>query len=264
MTSSRLWDRAAGPLVRADRHNGRRRAEIVALRAAGLPDVEELFAFMRDAELRFETLRMRIEERTFTTRGEHLVAMDVAIRHPGHARVTTTEPGGGTAGNYEIWVSDGAVVRTYSGPHRLGTERPVRPSVRGLGDPDFPGFARVYEPLTALPMETLPETFVHPAGYAQNVLATGRCWISGTDVVAGREAIVLECDHPRAVELVADRPDFHVQVAVDRGDGVILRLVETIAGDVTREARVVAYEADPPLPDSIFTFEFPEGTSILY
>jgi outer membrane lipoprotein-sorting protein len=207
---------------------------------------------------------MRIEERTFTTDGEHLVAMDVVVRHPGHARVTTTEPDRGTAGNYETWISDGVTVRTYSAPHRLGTERPVRPAVRGLGDRDFPGFSRVYEPLTSLPMETLPDTFVHPAGYCQNVLATGRTWISGTEIVSGREAIVVECDHPRTVELAADRPDFHVQVAVDRADGVMLRLVETIGGDVTRLAEVVAYDADVSLPPSAFLFEFPTGTTILY
>jgi hypothetical protein len=113
-------------------------------------------------------------------------------------------------------------------------------------------------------METLPETFVHPAGYCQNVLATGRLWISGTDVVAGREAIVLECDHPRAVEMAADRPDFHVQVSVDRGDGAIVRLVESIAGDVTRDAAVTAYQPDAPLPPGVFDFAFPDGTTMLY
>jgi hypothetical protein len=260
MTSTRLWDRAALLPVAAD---GRRLPEIVAL-SPELPSVAELFTFMRDAELRFATLRMRIEERTFGTQGEHLVAMDILLRHPGHARVTTTEPDRGTAGNYETWISDGITVRTYSAPHRLGTNRPVRAAVRGLNDPDFPGFSRVYEPLTSLPMETLPETFVHPAGYCQNVLATGKAWISGTQIVAGREAIVVECDHPRAVEVTADRPDFHIQVAADRADGVILRLVETIGGDVTRLAQVVAYDPDAALPPSAFDFEFPTGTTILY
>jgi hypothetical protein len=260
MTSTRLWDRAALLPVGAD---GRRLPEIVAL-PPEIPSVAELFTFMRDAELRFATLRMRIEERTFTARGEHLVAMDVLLRHPGDARVTTTEPDRGTAGNYETWISEGVTVRTYSAPHRLGTQRPVRPAMRGLADRDFPGFSRVYEPLTSLPMETLPDTFVHPAGYCQNVLATGRCWISGTEIVAGREAIVVECGYPRTVELAADRPDFHVQIAVDRADGVILRLVETIGGEVTREAEVVAYDPDASLPPSAFEFEFPSGTTVLY
>jgi hypothetical protein len=206
---------------------------------------------------------MRIEERTFTARGEAVVAMDVAVRHPGHARVTTTEPDRGTAGNFELWIGDGEIVRTFSGTHRLGTSRPVRNRPRGL-DGDFPGPARVYEPITPLPLETLPELFVHPAGYCQNVLATGRTWISGTDVVAGREAIVLECDHPRAIEMTADRADFHVQVAVDRLEGVISRLVESIGGDVTREAIVTSLEPDASLPPGTFDFEFPDGTTMLF
>ena len=50
--------------------------------------------------------------------------MDLLLRHPGDARVTTTEPHRGTAGNYELWLSDGEMVRTYSAPHKLGTRRP--------------------------------------------------------------------------------------------------------------------------------------------
>jgi hypothetical protein len=256
--TTHLWDRAA--LVPAGMD--RRQPAVVAL-PADLPTVAELFEFMRDAELRFETLRMRIEERSFAARGEQLVAMDVAIQHRGHARVTTSEPARGTAGNFELWISDGATIQTYSGPHKLGTSRPIRNRPRGL-DGDFPGSARIYEPLTPLPLETLPELFVHPAGYCQNVLATGRTWISGTDIVAGRESIVLECDHPRAIESVADRPDFHIQLAVDRGEGIITRIVETIGGDVTREALVTVLEPDAPLPPGIFDFEFPDGTTMLF
>jgi outer membrane lipoprotein-sorting protein len=260
MTSTRLWDRAAALPVPVD---GRRRAELVVLPAA-MPTVAELFTFMRDAELRFATLRMRIEERTFTARGEQLILMEVALRHPGHARVTTSEPERGIAGNYEIWVSDGVTVRTYSAPNKLGTERPVRHTIRGVNEPDFPAMSHVYYPVTPLPMETLPDTFIHPAGYCQNVLATGRCWISGTDEINGREVILVECDHPRTIEIEADRPDFHIQIAVDRADGVILQLVETIAGEITREATVVAYEPDAPLPSPTFEFEFPTGTTKLF
>ena len=256
--TARTWDRAA--LVPAG--PGRRLPEVVAL-SAGLPSVADLFDFMRDAESRFETLRMRIEERSFTARGETVVAMDVALAHPGRARVSTTEVGRGTAGNFEVWISDGETVRTYSGPNRLGTTRPVRNRPRGL-DASFPGSARVYEPITALPMETLADLFVHPAGYCQNVLATGLTWISGTDVVAGREAIVLECDHPRTIERSADRPDFHVQVAVDRADGVITRLIESIGGEVTRGAVVTLLEPDSNLAPATFDFDFPEGTTNLY
>ena len=256
--TTRLWDRAA--LVPAG--TDRRMPAVVAL-PADLPTVPQLFEFMRDAELRFQTLRMRLEERTFGARGEQVMAMDVSIQHRGHARVTTTEADGGTAGNFELWVGDGQTVRTYSGRHQLGTDRPIRNRPRGLGS-DFPGSSRVYEPVTPLPLETLPELFVHPAGYCQNVLATGRTWISGTDVVAGREAIILECDHPRSVERTADRPDFHIQIAVDRADGIITRLTESMGGTITREAIVTSLEPDAVLAPGVFDFSFPDGTTMLY
>jgi hypothetical protein len=256
---ARSWDRAAA-LVPVP--GGRARPEVVVL-GEGLPSVDELFTFMRDAELRFRTLRMRIEERTVTARGNQLAVIDVAMEHPGLARVVTSEPTRGTAANYEVWISDGEIVRTYAAPHRLGTSRPVRSRPRGL-DRDFPGSSRVYTPVTALPAETLPELFVHPAGYCQNVLGTGRCSISGTMVVNGREAILLESASPRTVERTADRPDFLIQVAVDRASGVIIRLVESIGGEVTRDAAVTALEPDAILAPGTFDFEFPAGTAFLY
>ena len=260
MSDSRLWDRAA--VVPADL-DGRRLPEVVALPAT-LPTVGQLFDFMRDAECRFRTVRLRIEERTGTARGEDLVLTDTVMRHPGDARVTTTRPGEGARAEFEIWISDGDLVQTYSSAHRLGTQRPIRNRPRGLDDRDFPGPSKVYEPITFLPAETLPDTFVHPAGYCQNVLATGRCHVTGTDIVSGREAILLECDHPRTTELAGDRPDFHISIAVDRETGVILRLVETIGGTVTRDAQVVELQPDGPLPPTAFDFVFPTGTTMLY
>ncbi len=257
---ARLWDRASQLPVPTD---GRPRPEIVAL-PSGVPTVGELFTFMRDAELRFETLRLRIEDRTFGATGENLVIVEALIRHPGQARVTTSEPGRGTKDNYEIWISDGETVRTFAAPHRLGTERPVRQRVRGLDDPDLPGSSRVYRPVTPLPMETLPEAFVHPAGLCQNVLATGACWIAGTDLAAGREAVVVECDHPRGAEVWADRPDRHLAIWVDRDTGVISRLLESIGGAATRDATVTVLEPDGPLPPTAFDFEFPPDTTKIY
>lgn len=249
--ASTTWDRAAMlPAV-----VGERRAEVTVL-AGGLPSVAALFTFMRDAELRFRTLRIRIEERTFTARGEQLIAIEAAVAHPGRARILTSEPARGTAGSYEVWLSDGETVRTWSGVHRLATERPARPRVRGL-DRDFPGSARVYEPLTALPAETLPDLFVHPAGFCQNVLATGDCRITGTDSVAGREVVVLMAEHPRTIERAADRPDFRIEIAVDRATGVISRLVETIGGEVTREAVVTSLDVDTSLAPGTFELAIP-------
>ena len=261
MTSLEPWNAAAGL---TDRPGTRRRPELAALAADRLPTIAELFTFARDAELRFETLRMRIEERTATTRGDHLVSLELLLRHPGHARITTTEPEGATRGNYEVWLSDGTTVRTYVAAHNLGTSRPVRMAVRGLDGRDLPGTSRVYMPLTDLPMETLPETFMHPAGYCQNVLATGRCRVTGTDTIVDRQVVVVTCEHPRTIEMAADRPDFTIEVAFDRADGTILRLVEQIGGRVTREATAVVYEPDAPLPPTAFEFAFPGNARMLY
>jgi outer membrane lipoprotein-sorting protein len=265
MTTTRRWDGAADLLpVPTGR---RRRPELIALPPDDLPTVETLFTFMRDAELRFDALRMRIEERSFTADGEHLVVSDVVLRHPNAARVTTSVPGGAARGNYEVWISDGETVRTYSGTHKLGTERPVRRAVVGVGPDDgrdLPGTSRVYRPLTALPMETLPETFVHPAGYCQNVLATGACAVTGLEQVGEREAIVLECFHPRTIEMAADRLDFRIRIAVDRADGVILRLEESVGDHVTRDAIVTEYAPDAPLVATTFDFVFPSGTTMLF
>jgi outer membrane lipoprotein-sorting protein len=258
--SANTWDRAGSLPVPAA---GVATPEIVALRDE-LPTIAELFTFMRDAELRFRTLRMRIEEHTFTARGEDVVTSEVSLEHPGRAKVlSSTGPSDVAAVDYDVWTSDGATVRTYTASRKVGTTRPVRPRPRGL-DADFPGSSRVYTPVTPLQMESLPDLFIHPAGYCQNVLATGDCRITGYTTVAGREALVLECDHPRTVEVAADRPDFAIRVAVDRADGVILRLEESVGGRVTRDAVVTTYDPDVALPPSAFAFTFPAGTTRLY
>lgn len=259
MTQTVGWHRALVPSSSDDV----RRPAVQALPAA-LPTPWDLFEFMRDAELRFATLRMRLVERSRTSRGDEVTTMDIAIRHPGHSKVTTTHIGSTAKPPYEIWISDGDIVRTYASAHRLGTERPIRNRPRGLADRDIPGRSKVYEPLTALPMETLPELFIHPAGYCQNVLGTGRCRVTGTDDKLGREVVLLDCDHPRTTESAADRPDFRVAIAVDRATGVILRLTESIGGQITRDAEVADFAPDAVLPAAALQFVFPTGTTMLY
>ncbi len=260
MSATRAWDRAGSLPVPV---TGPARPEVAALRA-GLPSVADLFTFMRDAELRFATVRMHIEERVWTSRGEELAQVEVTLRHPGEARILTSYPDQGITGSYEIWQTDGTTVQTYVASRKLGTRRPARPVVRGTDGPDLPGSSRVYLSVTPLQMESLPELFIHPAGYCQNVLGTGSCRVTGTTEVAGREAIVLECDHPRTVEVAADRPDFAIRIAVDQSDGVILRLEESIGGRVTRDARVTSYQPDATLPPSAFEFSFPSDTTFIY
>jgi hypothetical protein len=259
--SARAWDRAGSLPVPA---TGIATPEIAALRD-DLPSIEELFTFMRDAELRFRTLRMRIEEHTFTARGEDVVSIDVTLEHPGRAKILSSLGAGDVAATeYDVWLSDGETVQAYTASRKVGTRRPMRPRPRGLESSDFPGASKVYTPVTALQAESLPDLFLHPAGFCQNVLATGDCRITGTTVVAGREAIVLECDHPRTVEVTADRPDFAIRVAVDRSDGVILRLEESQGSRVTRDAIVVTYSPDAALTPSAFAFSFPSDTTFIY
>ncbi len=266
MSANPAWDRAGSlPVPLATRPL----PELAAL-PDELPSIGELFTFMRDAELRFETLRMRIEERTWTSRGEELARIDVSIRHPGEVKVLTATTLAGDsvdpdAAGYDVWVSDGTTVQTFVASRKIGTRRPARSAVRGVADDgDLPGRSRFYVPRTALPMESLPQLFIHPAGYCQNVLGTGSCRIAGTTEVSGRQAIVVECDHPRTVETVADRPDFRVRIAVDRVDGIILRLEESIAGQTTRDARVTSYMPNADLPASAFEFRLPPDATLIY
>lgn len=187
MSTTARWAAAAALPVAGD---GTRRPEIAQM-PAGLPDVSTLFTFMRDAELRFETLRLRLEERTWVAGGETLRIHELLLRHPGRVRVTTIRPEGGTPTNHDIWLSDGETIRTYRAGHGLGTVRPSRPRVAGLDGRDLPGSSRAYHPRTSLPPNSLVDTFVHPAGLCQNVLATGICRIVGSELVAGREAVVV-------------------------------------------------------------------------
>ena len=259
MPATRAWDRAAALPVPAD---ARPRAEIAALRDE-LPSIGDLFTFMRDAELRFATLHMRIGARIATTQGERAEQIEVTLRHPGEVKILTTPVGGGTSA-YDAWVSDGEIVRTYTASRRLGTRRPVRRAIRGLETSDLPGSSKVYVPRTDLQAESLPDVFLHPAGFCQNVLATGDCVVTGMTSVAGREAVVVECTNPQTIERVADRPGFLIRLAVDRADGVILRLEESMGDQVTRHAEVSIYEPDAALAPGAFAFNVPAGTVFIY
>ncbi len=254
------WDRASRTAVAPD---GRRLPEIVQLGPA-TPDLATLFAFARDAELRFATLRLRLEERAWVAGGEELRNHEVLVRHPGAARVTVVWPDRPATTNHEIWLSDGETVRGYSGLHRLATERPVRSGPVGIAAPDLPGTSRPYAPLTALPANSLPDTFVHPAGYCQNVLATGMATVTGTGIVGGREAIFVTSDHPRTVEMAGDRPDHRLEVAFDRETGLLSLLVESLGGTVTRRVEATELAPDAAIPESAFTVAIPGDASSIY
>jgi hypothetical protein len=254
------WDRASLTPVAPD---GRRVPEIVQL-GPDTPDLATLFAFARDAELRFATLRLRLEERAWIAGGETLRVHEVLVRHPGAARVTVVRPDRPPTTNHDIWLSDGRTVRTYQSWHRLVTDRPVRGRPVGIAGRDLPGTSRPYAPLTALPANSLPDTFVHPGGYCQNVLATGVTAVTGTATVAGREAILVSCDHPRTIEMAGDRPDHRLEVAFDRETGLISLLVESFGGTVTRRVEATELAPDAAIPDSVFAVAVPADAASIY
>jgi hypothetical protein len=260
MSTIDRWAAAAALSVAGD---GARRAEIAQL-PAGQPDIATLFTFMRDAELRFESLRLRLEERTWAAGGETLRVHELLLRHPGRVRVTTIRPEDGTPSNHDIWLSDGETVRTYRAGHRLGTVRPSRPRVAGLDGRDLPGTSRAYHPRTSLPPNSLVEAFVHPAGLCQNVLATGDCRILGSELVAGREAVIIECLHPRTIEMAGDRPDHRFVLAVDRETGIVVRLEESFGAQPSRVVTATDLSPDPSIPDAAFSLAVPASAATIY
>ncbi len=255
------WNAAAAVRVARD---GGRRPETAQL-GLGLPTVDELFAFMRDAELRFDRLRLRLRERTWVATGELVRIHELLLQHPGRARVTVSRADDGASADPDVWLSDGETISTFAAAHRLTTSRRARPRLVGLDhDQDLPGSARAYRPVTALPANTLVDTVVHPAGFCQNVLTTGRCRVLREELAAGRTAIVLECLHPRTVELPGDRPDHRLVVAVDRETGLIAGLAEYFGSAPSRVVQAIELEPDAAIPEAAFTLHAPADAATIY
>jgi hypothetical protein len=228
------------------------------------PSMTELFAFMTDAELRFRTLRMRIVDRTWTTRGEAAEVTEIWLRHPDQAKVLTRLGGDTPRAPSEIWLSDGETIQSYETERDLLRVRPVRDRPEGLTRDDLPSFARVYESLTMLPMETLADTFVHPRGFCRNVLATGGLELLGTTERNGRETWLVRCLQPRRAEVLNDRPDHVLECGVDRLSGLIVLLVERFGETVTRQAEVTNLVLDGPMGDDVFVLHAPETARRIY
>ena len=228
------------------------------------PDLVALYRFMAEAELRFETLRMRIADRRFGTTGETVETSEMWLRHPGLAKVVQTR-GAPTERDFDVWVTDGESVQTFVAANNLATHRRVPPRPVGTDDPALPEFARLYVPVTPLPAETLADTFVHPHGFCRNVLATGVTRRRGTAVLLGdREAIILRCDHPRVSHVLTDRPDHWLEVAVDYQTGLILLLAEHVGGRMTRHGEVTSLSLDESIGDEAFRIHASADTRTLY
>ena len=239
-----------------------RAAELPVLPEAA-PALNELFAFMAQAELRFDSLRMRILDQQITTHGEENVVHDVWLRHPGFAKVVSTR-GEPSDGDYDVWACDGETVHTFNALGRTATQRRAPRPPRGLDETDLPRHSQVYFTQTALQAETLADTFVHPNGICRNVLATGVVYRRGTASIAGREAILLRCDHPRASQLLLDRPDHWLEVGVDSQTGMLLLYAEHVGERITRYAQASNVRLDEVIPDSAFTIHTSSDTRTIY
>lgn len=238
--------------------------EMIAL-GPDAPSLAALFTFMRDAEQRFETLRMRLLDGVINAAGERVEASDLWMRHPGRAKIVRGAPGAGTAAPFRVWLSDGTTIRTYDSAANIATVRPAHGALEGAADPDLPAFSRVRAPRTRLPMESLAETFVHPHSFCTNVLRSGPTRILGTArLTHGRVAFVLRADHPRVSHVLTDRPDRWLEVGVDRMTGLILLLVEHIGDRVTRRAEVVDLELDGRMGDEVFEIHLSSDVRTLY
>ena len=240
------------------------RLPVVTTPPSEAPTLGELFTFMSDAELRFTSLRMRIGDRTETAHGEQVETTELWLRHPGRAKVLTRPDGDAPRQDSRVWLCDSETIQTYDSAANIHSVRPVRGRPDGLTRPDLPSFARVYDPLTLLPAETLVDTFVHPHGFCRNVLATGTLTLLGTTRLRDRETWLIRCDQPRRTEVLTDRPDRSVEVGVDRLTGIIVLLIERIGDNVTRHAEVTDLSVDAPIGDDVFVLHVPDTARRLY
>ena len=102
------------------------------------PDLETLFRFAREAELRVRSLRMTIVERERNARGEVVTLHELSLRHPGQARITSRRSDNPLSTDYDVWIGDGERVRTYDAAGKRTSDRAVRPPVVPAGGTDVP------------------------------------------------------------------------------------------------------------------------------
>jgi len=227
------------------------------------PELNELFGFMAEAELRFDSLRMRIVDKRITSHGPETESHDIWLRHPRHAKVVSTR-GDARERDFDVWVADGEQVRTYDAKGKSATIRRMPTAPVGVDDPELPAFARIYQPVTALPAESVADTFIHPNGFCRNVLGTGLVSRRGTAEIAGREVILLRCDHPRTSHVLTDRPDHWLEVGIDMQTGMLMLLAEHVAEQMTRHAQVASISLDETINDEAFALHISADTRTLY
>ena len=96
------------------------------------------------------------------------------------------------------------------------------------------------------------------------MLATGACRVVGSELVAGREAIVVESLHPRTIEMAGDRADHRLSLAVDRETGLVVRLEERYGAVLSRLVSAIELAPDASIPDGAFALSVPADASAIY
>ena len=231
---------------------------VVSALPGGLPSLDELFAFAADAERRFRTLRLRIEDRSVTVRGESLTRTEILVDRP-RARVTTS-----TGSAYEVWSTNGVTVEQYNAATRTATRRPHRAPPTGLDDAELPATASHPLTLGPLPSKGWTGTFLRPAHFCANTLRSGTLGAIHESTYLGRAALIVESAAPRVVDRVGDHATFRYRVTVDRATGLLLAVSEIHDERAVREAQVSAITLDAPIPASEFAVEMPEGVRRIY
>jgi hypothetical protein len=229
-----------------------------------LPGIEQLFRFAREAELRVTTLRLVIEDRRLTARGDQRIRHELWLRHPGQARVTSYRGEASPTRDYDVWLIEGDTVTTYAPSRGVASRRRLTEHLVGVDEPGLPPSARQRAAVTRLPAGSLVDSFVHPHGLFRNVLLTGPLTVVGTRDVAGREAILVRGHHPRAAKVLVDRPDRSIEVGIDRASGFLVLLRERIGDVITSEAQATELLIDPVVPPTAFELRLPSDVRMLY
>jgi len=231
---------------------------VISALPGGLPSLDELFAFAAEAERRFRTLRLRIEDRSITTRGESHSRTEILVDRP-RVRVTTS-----TGSAYEVWSTDGATIEQYNAASKTATRRPHRAPPTGLDDAELPATASHPLTLGPLPGKGWASTFLRPAHFCANTLRSGTLGPIHEATFLDRAALIVESAAPRVVDRVGDHATFRYRVTFDRATGILLAVSEIHDERVVREAQVSAITLDAPIPASEFVIEMPEGVTTIY
>ena len=229
----------------------------------GLPTVEALFRFAAGAERRIRTLRARIEERSTTAGGQSRVETELLLERP-RLRVTTIKREGTSAGSYDVWSTDGAVVEQFSSATKTHTRRPVRFAPEGLDDADLPAASALSDGGEPLPTKSWAATMLRPGNFCSGVLATATLGVVSETMIAGRAALQVDAAAPRAIGLDGDRADFRYRVAFDRVTGAIICVEELRGERVVRSAVVTSFVTDASIPAAAFEVEIPSDAVGIY